>query len=173
MNIIETLQGMGITLTDEQQTQLKKVVGENYVPRADFNAKVTRLRDVEKDLAEAKKIDTSALESERDDYKGKYEGLLKANSDKEAIAAFKEKLGNQCKDPDYVLYKLGGVDKIERDKEGKFTNLDTLVNTAKETYKEQFDQKLPFFTSSSKDETHTKEEGAQSAANAALRGLYQ
>lgn len=173
MNIIETLQGMGITLTEEQQTQLKKTVGDNYVPRSDFNAKVTRLKTVEKELEDAKKIDVSAIETQRDDYKGKYEGLLKANSDKEAIAAFNEKLGGKCKDPDYVLYKLGGVEKIQRDKDGKFTNLDELVNTAKETYKDQFDQGLPFFSGSSKDTTQAKEEGAQSAANAAIRGLYQ
>lgn len=173
MNITETLQELGITLTEDQQTKLNKALGENYVPRTDFNAKVLKLKDVEKELGDLKKIDVSAIERERDDYKGKYDGLVKENSNKEAIAAFKEKLGSKCKDPDYILYKIGGVEKIERDKDGKFTNLESLVNTAKETYKEQFDQGLPFFSGSSKDENQPNDNGAQSAANSALRGLYQ
>ena len=58
------------------------------------------------------KRDFASIEPERDDYKGKYEGLQKEKDDNTKKEKFFSKLEG-CRDKDYVLYNIDGADQAE------------------------------------------------------------
>ncbi|MFR6488719.1 MAG: hypothetical protein ACLUQK_14645 [Clostridium sp.] len=81
MELLDLIKDFGITLTEEQETKLKQAVGKEYVLRSDYNVKNQKVKDLEKEKSELEKRDFASIESERDYYKGKYEGLQKEKDD--------------------------------------------------------------------------------------------
>ncbi len=96
MEVIEVIKGFGLELTEEQESQIKKAVGKEYVLRSDFNSKNNELKNANTKIKELESRDFSSLEADRDDYKTKYEGLLKEKNDNEKKDKFFSKV-EDCK----------------------------------------------------------------------------
>lgn len=170
MELLDLIKGFGITLTEEQETKLKQAVGKEYVLRTDYNAKNQKVKDLEKEKSELEKRDFSSIESERDDYKGKYESLQKEKDDNTKKEKFFSKL-EDCRDKDYVLYKMGGVEKLEFDDKQEIKDIDSLVKTAKESYPSYFGKAAPFVVSKT-DGPNQNVSDQKDQANAAFRSLF-
>lgn len=170
MELLDLIKDFGITLTEEQETKLKQAVGKEYVLRSDYNVKNQKVKDLEKEKSELEKRDFASIESECDDYKGKYEGLQKEKDDNTKKEKFFSKLEG-CRDKDYVLYKLGGVDKLELDDKQEIKDIDNLVKTAKESYPSYFGKAAPFVVSRS-DGPNQNTADQKDQANAAFRSLF-
>lgn len=170
MELLEVIKGFGFELTEEQEGQIKKSVGKEYVLRSDFNAKNTELKTANGKIAELEKRDFASIEADRDDYKGKYEGLLKEKNDAEKKMKFFEKLGDDVKEKDYLLYKYGGLDKLETDEKGEIKDLDNIVKTLKEENPSYF-EKAPFVASKT-DGPDNSAAADNEKANAALRAIF-
>ncbi len=168
MKVLEVIEGFGIELSEEQRNAVMKAVGNGYVPRSDYNTLKTSYKKLEGEKEQLEQRDFSSIEADRDKYKNDYEKLLKEKNDGIKKAKLFEALG-ECKDKDYVLYKLGGVDSVEFDDKNELKDTDAVINRAKELAPDYFG-KVPFVvskTSGPNENVANKKE----QANAALRSL--
>lgn len=168
MEVVDLIKGFGLELSEEQETQIKQSIGKEYVLRSDFNNKAAELKTANGKIKDLEKRDFSSIESERDDYKGKYDGLIKEKSDETKKAKFFEKLGD-AKDKDYLLYKFGGLDKLEADDKGEIKDLDTIVKTI-QTENPTYFEKTPFVVSKT-DGPDNNASSETESANTALKNL--
>lgn len=168
MKVLEVIESFGIELSEEQKNAVKKAVGDDYVPRSDYSALNTKNKELKRAKEELEKRDFSAIETERNQYKEDYETLLKEKNDGIKKSKLFEALG-ECKDKDYILYKLGGIDQIKLNAKNELEDAETLVNRAKELAPDYFG-KVPFVVSATagqnEDAVNKKE-----AANMALRSF--
>lgn len=170
MKVLEVIESFGIELSEEQQSAIKKAVGDDYVPRSDYSTLNAKNKELKREKKELEERDFSAIETERDNYKKDYEKLLKEKTDGIKKSKLFEALG-ECKDKDYVLYKLGGVDQIKLNTKNELEDVETLVNKAKELAPDYFG-KVPFVvstTSGQNEQAANKKE----AANMALRSMMK
>lgn len=170
MEVIEVIKGFGLELTEEQESQIKKAVGKEYVLRSDFNSKNNELKNANAKIKDLEGRDFSALETDRDDYKNKYEGLLKEKKDNEKKEKFFGKL-DDCNDKDYLLYKLGGVDALELDDKNEIKDIDNILKSAREDYPSCFGKTAPFVVSKT-DGPNQNVANQKEKANTALRSLF-
>ena len=92
------------------------------VPKEDFNTKVEALQTANGTIEELKKSngDNEALQKKIGDYEIEIKNLKKNAENTSKTYALKESLTKQgVLDPDYLIYKAGGLDKFTFDKEGK------------------------------------------------------
>lgn len=169
MQVLDVIKGFGIELSEEQQSAVMKAVGDGYVLRSDYNSLKTSYKKLKGEKEQLEQRDFSAIEADRDKYKKDYEGLLKEKNDGIKKSKLFEALGD-CKDKDYVLYKLGGVDSVEFDDKNELKDTEALINKAKELAPDYFG-KVPFVVSKTsgpnEDVANKKEQ-----ANTALRSLF-
>lgn len=170
MEVIEVIKGFGLELTEEQESQIKKAVGKEYVLRSDFNSKNNELKNANTKIKELESRDSSSLEADRDDYKTKYEGLLKEKNDNEKKDKFFSKV-EDCKDKDYLLYKIGGVDALELDDKGEIKDVDNILKSAREEYPSCFGKTAPFVVSKT-DGPNQNVTDQKEQANTAIRSLF-
>lgn len=170
MKVVDLIKSFGFELSEDQEKQIKKSVGDDYVPRSEFNTKNAELKTANERLETLEKKDFATLESDRDKYKNDYETLLQEKTNEIKKSKFFEALGD-CKDKDYVLYKLGGLEKVELDDKQELKNCDDLVNQAKELVPDYFG-KAPRIVSAT---SGPNEDAASKAdlANQALRTLVK
>lgn len=170
MSIKEDLQAIGIELTDEQESGLKSYIGKHYVTRSDFNVKNNRVKELETEVSTLNARDFSTVERDRDDWKKKYETLKKENTDNMKKSKFFKALGDDCKDKEYMLYKYGGVDKLELDDKNEIKDLDNVVKSLKDSNASYFG-KTPYVVQSTAGSANTEPLSSTSKANDALRTL--
>lgn len=170
MEVIEVIKGFGLELTEEQESQIKKAVGKEYVLRSDFNSKNNELKNANTKIKELESRDFSSLEADRDDYKTKYEDLLKEKNDNEKKDKFFSKV-EDCKDKDYLLYKIGGVDALELDDKGEIKDVDNILKSAREEYPSCFGKTAPFVVSKT-DGPNQNVANQKEQANTAFRSLF-
>lgn len=168
MEALNIIKGFGFELTEEQESQIKKSIGNEFVSKSSFNVKNEDLRLASKKIEELEGRDFATIESERDDYKGKYESLEKEKTDSAKKSKFFESLG-ECKDKEYILYQVGGVDKLELDDKGEIKEVETLKSTLKESNPSYF-EKVPFVVSKT-DGPNKEVADDKEKANDALRQL--
>ena len=105
------------------------------VPKEDFNAKVKELNAANGTINELKKSngDNEELQKQIGDYKTEIANLKKVAEDTNKTYALKDSLTKQgVLDPDYLIYKAGGLDKFPFDKEGKPVGVEEAVKPYKE-----------------------------------------
>jgi hypothetical protein len=103
------------------------------VPKDDFNTKVEELKTANGTIEELKKSngDNEELQKKIGDYE--IENLKKTAENTSKTYALKESLAKQgVLDPDYLIYKAGGLDKFTFDKEGKPVGVEDAVKPYKE-----------------------------------------
>lgn len=105
------------------------------VPKEDFNTKVEELKTANGTIATLKKEngDNEELQKKIGDYETEIKNLKKSAEDTSKSYALKEALTKQgVLDPDYLIYKAGGLDKFNFDKEGKPIGIEDAVKPYKE-----------------------------------------
>lgn len=75
----------------------------------------------------------------------------------------------ECKDKDYVLYKLGGVEAVEFDDKNELKDTEAVINKAKELAPNYFG-KVPYVVSKTNGPNENVTDQKEKA-NAALRSL--
>lgn len=105
------------------------------VPKKDYNDKVTELKTANETITDLKKdnADNAELQKKISTYETEI-GDLKKNAENTAKTyALKESLSKAgVLDPDYLIYKAGGLDKFTFDKENNPVGVDDVVKPYKE-----------------------------------------
>lgn len=105
------------------------------VPKDAFNTKVEELKTANGTIEELKKSngDNEELQKKIGDYEIEIKNLKKTAENTSKTYALKESLAKQgVLDPDYLIYKAGGLDKFTFDKEGKPVGVEDAVKPYKE-----------------------------------------
>lgn len=120
---------------DAVMNAAQKEFPKHAVSKADFNAKVKELETANGTIAELKKAngDNEDLQRKIGEYETEIENLKKSAEDAAKTYALKEQLSKQgVLDPDYLIYKAGGIDKFNFDKDGKPIGVEEAVKPYKE-----------------------------------------
>lgn len=114
---------------DAVMENIKKEFPNHAVPKTEFNAKTDALKAKDAELQTANKTieelkkangDNKALQKQIEEYKAQVKTLQETADETARTYALKETLTKEgVIDPDYLIYKTGGVDKFTFDKEGK------------------------------------------------------
>lgn len=108
---------------------------KHAVPKEDFNAKVKELKTATDTIAELKKENGSneELQKKIGDYETEIKNLKKSAEDTTKTYALKEQLTKSgVLDPDYLIYKAGGLDKFTFDKDNNPVGVDDAIKPYKE-----------------------------------------
>ena len=108
---------------------------KHAVPKEDFNAKVKELKTATDTIAELKKENGSneELQKKIGDYETEIANLKKSAEDTAKTYALKEQLTKSgVLDPDYLIYKAGGIDKFTFDKDNRPVGVDDVIKPYKE-----------------------------------------
>lgn len=117
---------------------MKQVAAEflkHVVPKKDFNDKVEELRKANGTIDDLKKEngDNEKLQEKIKEYELENEKLQKAAADTAKTYALKEKLTKAgVLDSDYLIYKHGGLEKFNFDKENQPIGVEDVLKTYKE-----------------------------------------
>jgi len=120
---------------DAVMNAVQKEFPKHAVPKEDFNVKVKELETANGTITELKKSngDNEELQKKIGDYEAEIKNLKKSAEDTEKNYALKEQLTKQgVLDPDYLIYKAGGLEKFNFDKEGKPIGVEEAVKPYKE-----------------------------------------
>lgn len=120
---------------DAVMNAVQKEFPKHAVPKEDFNAKVKELETANGTITELKKSngDNEELQKKIGDYEAEIKNLKKSAEDTEKNYALKEQLTKQgVLDPDYLIYKAGGLEKFNFDKEGKPIGVEEAVKPYKD-----------------------------------------
>lgn len=133
--IIEKYTKDGVVDVNAAMTEINAEFPKNAVPKDKFNDVSNQLKEANKSMETLKggNKDNEALQKEIDDYKAKVASLEKDASDKDKMVKVKgafEKAG--ATDAEYAIFKAGGLDKFELDKDGNIKDLENLVKQTKE-----------------------------------------
>lgn len=108
---------------------------KHAVPKKDYNDKVTELKTANETIADLKKDneDNAELQKKISGYETEIGNLKKNAEDTAKTYALKESLSKAgVLDPDYLIYKAGGLDKFTFDKENNPVGVDSVVKSYKE-----------------------------------------
>lgn len=114
------------------------------VPKTDFNAKSDKLKAAEDTITQLKKDakDNENLQQKIKGYEDQVKKLQKDAADTAKSYALKAKLSEAgALDPDYLIYKQGGLEKFTFDAEGKPIGVDDVLKPLKESSPHLFKQK--------------------------------
>lgn len=107
---------------DAVMNAAQKEFPKHAVPKDDFNNKVKELETANDTITELKKSngDNADLQKKIGEYETEIKDLKYSAEKTAKTYALKESLAKQgVLDPDYLIYKAGGLDKFNFDKEGK------------------------------------------------------
>ncbi len=105
------------------------------VPKEDFNAKVRELKTANDTIADLKKAngDNEELQTKIGEYETEIENLKKSVENTAKTYALREQLSKAgVLDPDYLIYKAGGVEKFTFDKENHPVGVEEAVKPYRE-----------------------------------------
>ncbi|MDE5588718.1 MAG: phage scaffolding protein [Acetatifactor sp.] len=115
--------------------EIRKAFPNHAVPKSDFNEKIKELKSADETIKELKKAsgDNEELQEKIRGYETEIKELRKSAEDTQRTYALKEQLGKAgVLDPDYLIYKAGGIDKFTFDKENKPVGVDDAVKPYRE-----------------------------------------
>lgn len=121
---------------------VKTELPKHFVPKADYNSKVEELKTANNTITTIKKENkgNETLQNTISAHESTIANLQKENADMKKTYALKDVLtGVGCSDPDYLIYKHGGLDKFTFDKDGKPVGAEQIA----ETYKQSIPQIFP------------------------------
>ena len=126
----------GVLDAEALQSAIEKEFPKHAVPKSDFNDLNSRLTAANNTIENLKKNnqDNEALQNEVETYKGKVKQLEAAAANTQKKYALREKLQEAgAVDPEYLIYKQGGLEKFTFDKDGKPVGIDDLLKPLKES----------------------------------------
>lgn len=138
---------------DAVMNAVQKEFPKYAVPKDDFNTKVEELKTANGTILELKKTngDNADLQKKIGEYEMEIKNLKKSAETTARTYALKDSLTKQgVLDPDYLIYKAGGLDKFIFDKEGKPVGVEEVVKPYKEDkamrylFKQEQSQKPPY-----------------------------
>ncbi len=115
--------------------EIRKAFPNHAVPKSDFNDKVKELKSANDTIRELKKAngDNEDLQGKISDYEAEIRELRKTAEDTQKTYALKEQLGKAgVIDPDYLIYKAGGIEKFTFDKENSPVGVEDAIKPYKE-----------------------------------------
>lgn len=113
---------------------IKKEIPSHFVPKEDFNTKVKELGAANDTIKDLKKnnADNADLQTRISEHETTIGNLQKENANLKKTYALKTALSKEgCKDPDYLIYKQGGLEKFTFDKDGNPIGVKELVEPMK------------------------------------------
>lgn len=116
-------------------TAAKKEFPLHAVPKTEFNDKVKELKTANDTITNLKKEngDNEKLQKKIGEYETEIGNLKKSAENTAKSYALKEQLSKEgVLDPDYLIYKAGGIEKFNFDKENKPVGVSDVVKTYKE-----------------------------------------
>lgn len=114
---------------------IKAEFPRHAVPKEDYNAKVEELKTANKTIKDIgdKNKGNEDLQKDLETYQADVKNLKKENETLKKTYAVKESLTKAgCTDPDYLLFKQGGIDKFTFDPDGKVVGMEELVKQYRE-----------------------------------------
>lgn len=114
---------------------IKAEFPRHAVPKEDYNAKVEELKTANKTIKDIgdKNKGNEALQKDLETYQADVKNLKKENETLKKTYAVKESLTKAgCTDPDYLLFKQGGIDKFTFDPDGKVVGMEEMVKQYRE-----------------------------------------
>lgn len=99
---------------------IQKEFPNHAVPKSDFNAKVKELKSANETITSLKETgaDSEELQKKIEAYENEIENLKSSALEERRTYALKEQLNKAgVVDPDYLIYKAGGVNKFTFDKD--------------------------------------------------------
>lgn len=111
-------------------------IPKHFVPKADYNGKAEELKTANETIETLKKDNAGNEELQKTikTHETTITNLQKENENMKKTYALKSALAESgCTDPDYLIYKHGGVDKFTFDKEGKPVDVKTVADSYKES----------------------------------------
>ena len=113
---------------------IKKEIPSHFVPKEDFNSKVKELATANDTIKDLKKTnaDNEELQKRIGEHETTITDLQKENANMKKTYALKAALSKEgCTDPEYLIFKQGGLDKFTFDKEGNPLGVKELVEPMK------------------------------------------
>ncbi|MDF2608880.1 MAG: hypothetical protein K0R92_354 [Lachnospiraceae bacterium] len=126
----------GVLDTDALTKEVNAEFPKHAVPKADFNDVNSQLKTANDTITDLKKnnTDNEALQGTIKEHEKTIAGLKTEGEKTRREYALKDKLREQSvADPDYLIYKHGGVDKFNFDKDGNPIGLEDTVKPYKES----------------------------------------
>ena len=120
---------------DAVMAEVQKAFPKHAVPKQVFNDKNEELKTANDTIAELKNAsgDNEALQKKIGEYEQEITNLQKKAEDAAKTYALKEQLSRQgVLDPDYLIYKAGGLEKFNFDKENNPVGVEDAVKPYKE-----------------------------------------
>lgn len=147
------------TITDGKldiEAVMKSVSAEfpkHAVPKKEYNDKAEELKTANKTITDLKKEngDNEELQKKIGEYETEITNLKKSAEDTAKTYALREQMVKEgVIDPDYLIYKAGGIEKFNFDKENKPIGLEESIKSYKEDatmahlFKQQEQKKPPY-----------------------------
>ena len=126
----------GALNVEKLQKDIEAEFPKHAVPKSDFNDAKEQLKTANATIETLKKNnkDNEELQKEITGYKAKVSSLEKAADDARKTYALKEKMKDSgVVDPDYLIYKQGGLDKFTFDQNGIPVGLDDVLKPLKQS----------------------------------------
>lgn len=126
----------GVLDTDALTKEVNAEFPKHAVPKTEFNDINTQLKTANDTITDLKKnnADNEALQGTIKEHEKTIAGLKTEGEKTRREYALKDKLREQSvADPDYLIYKHGGVDKFNFDKDGNPIGLEDTVKPYKES----------------------------------------
>ena len=121
--------------TDALMKAISAEFPKHAVPKEDFNNKVKELNTANETIKNLKQEngDNEELQKKISDYETEIKNLKKSAEDTTKTYALKEQLTKSgVLDPDYLIYKAGGIDKFTFDKDNRPVGVDDVIKPYKE-----------------------------------------
>ena len=121
--------------TDALMKAISAEFPKHAVPKEDFNNKVKELATANETIKNLKKDngDNEELQKKIGDYETEIKKLKKSAEDTAKTYALKEQLSRAgVLDPDYLIYKAGGIEKFTFDKDNKPVGVEDAIKPYKE-----------------------------------------
>lgn len=121
--------------TDALMKAVSAEFPKHAVPKEDFNNKVKELATANETIKNLKKDngDNEELQKKIGDYETEIKNLKKSAEDTAKTYALKEQLSSAgVLDPDYLIYKAGGIEKFTFDKDNKPVGVEDAIKPYKE-----------------------------------------
>lgn len=150
----------GVLSVSEVMEAVKAEIPKHFVAKADFNTKAEELKTANATIETLKKDNAGneELQNTIKTHETTIGNLRKENEKLVKTYALKEELKKVgCSDPDYLIYKHGGLDKFAFDKDGKPVGAEQIAATYKESL-------AYIFPTGRKDTSYTPAGGSGSGA---------
>lgn len=155
--------------TDALMKAISAEFPKHAVPKEDFNAKVKELNTANGTIEELRKEnrDNAELQNKISNYETEIAGLKKDAADAAKTYALRDQLAKAgVLDPDYLIYKAGGIEKFTFDKENKPVGVDDAIKPYKE------DKTMAHLFKQDKPPYHPQDGGASGNTNPFAKETY-